>query len=227
MKFSIFTLLFLSLSLFSCRDGKVDSGEIEYEISYPYNNLSKLMEMMLPKTMTIVFKDGKMITTIKKGNLFTTKIISNENTQELEMRLKMGSDIFNTNLKKEDVIILLNSQPKYNFSNPTEGDSIINCLSQYYEVNYVTNDSMVMFSSVFTTDFTIQNASWFSSYKEIKGMPLEYLIDRYGLIMKVKATKLIKRDVEDSEFDPEFTYKEVPYARYNRKMQDLFDVMVN
>ena len=227
MKLSIFLLIFLSLSLVGCNGGKVDSGEIEYEISYPYNNLSKLMEMMLPKTMTIVFKDDKMITTIKKGNLFTTKIISNENTRELEMRLKMGSDIFNTNLNEEDVVILLNSQPKYNFSAPSQSDSLLNYLCQHYEVDCTTNDSISVFSSVFTRDFTIQNATWFSSFNEIKGMPLEYVIDRYGLVMKVKATRFIKRDVKDSEFDPEFKYKEVPYVRYNKKMQDLFDIMVN
>jgi len=226
MRLSILLITFLSLSLFSCGDGKINSGEIEYEISYPYNNLSKLMEMMLPKTMTIVFKGDKMITTIKKGNLFTTKVISNGVTRELEMRLKMGSDIFNTNLNEKDITSLLNSQPKYAFSKPLNGDSIIDCLSTYYDVNYAT-DSIDAFPSIFTQDFAIQNACWFSSYHEIKGMPLEYLIDRYGLIMKVKATNFTMREVKDSEFDTKFKYTEIPYNRYNKKMQDLFDIMLD
>lgn len=226
MKLSIFLLIFLSLSFFSCEDKKIQSGEIEYEISYPYNKLSKLMEMMLPKTMTTVFKDGKMITTIKKGNLFTTKVYSNEITKELEMRLKMGSDIFKTTLTEEDFAILLKSQPKYSFSKPTEGDSLVNCYCRHYEVECLS-DSMANFQSVFTSDFAIHNATWFSSFSEIKGMPLEYVIDRYGLVMKVKATKLTQREVEDSEFDPILKYKAIPYNRYNKKMQDLFDVMLD
>jgi len=226
MRLSIFLFLFLSLSLSSCTDGKINSGEIEYEISYPYNDLSKIMEMMLPKTMTIVFKDDKMLTTIKKGNWFTTKVISNESTKALEMRLNMGSDIYNTNLKKNDITSLLSSQPKYNFSKPSKGVNIINCSSSYYDVDNPA-DSIDTFSSVFTTDFSIQNASWFSSYNEIKGLPLEYLVDRYGLIMKIKAIKLTKRDVKDSEFEPKFKYKELPYHKYNEKVQDLFNIMLD
>ena len=226
MRLSIFLLFFLSISLLSCESSKITSGEIEYEITYPYNKLSKLMEMMLPKTMTIVFKDDKMLTTIKKGNWFTTKVISNESTKELEMRLSMGSDIYNTNLKKDDITALLNSQPKYNFSKASEGDDIIECSTNYYEVDN-SADSVEAFSSAFTTDFSIQNASWFSSYNEVKGMPLEYLIDRYGLIMKVKATKLTVRDVEDSEFDSKLEYQELPFNRYNKKLKDLFNIMLD
>lgn len=226
MRLSIILFIFFSVTLLSCQDDKIYSGEIEYEITYPHNNLSKLMDMMLPKTMTIIFKGDKMITTIKKGNLFTTKVISNENTKELEMRLKMGSDIFNTFLNKEDVTSFLNSQPKYNFSKLANSDSLINCTSIHYKTDS-PSDSIDDFHSVFTTDLSVQNASWFTSYNEIAGMPLEYLLDRYGLQMKVKAVKLTERHVEDSEFSPEFKYQKIPYQRYNKRVQDLFDVMLN
>jgi len=223
MRLSIFLFIFLSLSLSSCTDSKINSGEIEYEISYPYNDLSKIMEMMLPKTMTVVFKDDKMLTTIKKGNWFTTKVISNESTKELEMRLNMGSDIYNTYLKKDDITSLLNSQPNYNFSKPYKGPNLIDCSSSYYDVNN-PSDSTENFASAFTTDFSIQNASWFSSYNKIEGMPLEYLVKRYGLVLKIKAIKLIKRDVKDSEFEPKFKYKELPYEQYNKKVQNLLEI---
>jgi len=226
MKLSYILIIILSTSLFSCNEGKIQSGEIEYEITYPYNKLSKLMEMMLPKTMTIVFKGDKMITTIKKGNLFTTNIISNGTQKELEMRFKMGSDIYNTHLKPDDITYLLNSQPNYSFSQPKQGDSILNCYCNHFDVE-CTKDTIGVFPSAFTTDFAITNASWFSAYKGIEGMPLEYLIDRYGLIMKVKATNFTKRDVEDSEFEPVVKYTEISYKKYDKKVQDLFDVMLN
>jgi hypothetical protein len=226
MKLSIALLILISISFLSCDKSKVQSGEITYEITYPYNELSNLMEIMLPKTMTIVFKGDKMKTTIEKGNFFTTDIISNETTRELEMRFKMGTDIFNSHLNKEDITNFINSQPKYNISNPINGDSLVNCFCQHYEVD-CTNDSIDIFPSVFTSDFTIKNGSWFSAYHEIEGMPLESLIDRYDLFMKVKAINFIERDVEDSEFEPKFDYIEVPYKTYDRKVQDLFDVMLD
>ena len=61
MKLAYLILLVLSISLLSCSEKKIESGEIEYEITYPYNKVSRLMEMMLPKKMTVIFKGGKMI----------------------------------------------------------------------------------------------------------------------------------------------------------------------
>jgi hypothetical protein len=226
MKLSIALVLLVSISFFSCNDSKIQSGEITYEITYPYNELSNLMEIMLPKTMTTVFKGDKMKTTIVKGNFFTTNIISNETTKELEMRFKMGTDIFNSHLTKEDIAHFINSQPKYNISAPKEGDSLVNCVCLDYEVD-CPNDSIDLFSSVFTSDFSIKNGSWFSAYHEIEGMPLESLIDTYDLFMKVKATNFIARDVEDSEFEPQYEYIEVSYKTYDQKVQDLFDVMLD
>ena len=226
MRFSLIILVFISISLFSCSDGKIQSGEIEYEITYPYNKLSKIMKMMLPKKMTVVIKGNKMITTIKKGNIFTTNIVSNGTLKELEMRLKMGSDIYNAHLKTKDINELIASQPHYDFSQAESNDSLIGCLCVHYDVD-CKNDTLPAFESVFTSDFAIQNATWFSSYKTIDGMPLEYLIDRYGLIMQVRVTSFTMRDVEDSEFEPKFDYKEVSYKKYDKKVQDLFDVMLD
>lgn len=226
MKVSIALIILISISFFSCSDNKIQSGEITYEITYPYNELSNLMEIMLPKTMTIVFKGDKMKTTIEKGNFFTTNIISNETTRELEMRFKMGTDIFNSHLTEEDITHFINSQPKYNISAPKVGDSLVNCACLHYEAD-CPSDSIDVFASVFTSDFSIQNGSWFSAYHEIGGMPLESLIDRYDLFMKVKATNFTAREVDDSEFDPIFDYQEVPYQTYDEKVQDLFDVMLD
>ena len=226
MKLSIALVILVSISFFSCNNKKIQSGEITYEITYPYNELSNLMEIMVPKTMTIVFKGDKMKTTIEKGNFFTTNIISNETTKELEMRFKMGTDIFNSHLTKDEITNFIRSQTTYNISAPKKGASLVNRVCLHYEVD-CPNDSIDLFPSVFTSDFSIQKGGWFSAYHEIEGMPLESLIDRYDLFMKVKATSFVAREVQDSEFDPQFEYIEVPYETYDKKVQDLFDVMLD
>jgi len=226
MKSSYLILFIFSLVLFSCGNGKIESGEIEYEITYPYNNVSHLMQMMLPKKMTVIFKDGKMIATIKKGKMFSTQIISDENENYLEMRLDFGSDVLNTILTPEDIKDLIASQPHYTFSDAAPGDSLVGCSTQNYIVD-CKSDTLDPFESVFTTDFSTQNAAWFSSYNEIPGMPLNYLIDRYGVIMQVKAVNFTPREVKDKEFEPTETYEKVSYKKYDKKVQDLFDVMMD
>lgn len=226
MKLSYLIIFIFSLLLFSCGKGKIESGEIEYEITYPYNNVSNLMQMMLPKKMTVVFKGSKMIATIKKGKMFTTQIVSDENAKSLEMRLDFGSDVLKTFLTPEDVKDLIASQPHYTFSDVASGDSLVGCSTKNYIVD-CKSDTLDPFESVFTTDFTTQNAAWFTSYSEIPGMPLNYLIDRYGVIMQVNAVSFTPREVKDKEFEPTEDYEEVPYKKYDKKVQDLFDVMMD
>ena len=105
-RFNILLKLFLgffTLFLLSCKDSKIPSGEIEYEISYPHNHVSRVMEMMLPKKMNIIFKEGKMLATIKKGHIFSTEILSDEVNRTVEMRLDFGSDVLNTFLTPENI----------------------------------------------------------------------------------------------------------------------------
>lgn len=215
----------LSIFLFSCSDNKIESGEIEYEITYPYNNVSRLMDMMLPKKMTVIFKEGKMMATIKKGKMFTTQIISDETTKSLEMRLDFGSDVLSTKLNSEDIDKLIASQPHYTFSEPKKGDSLVGCSAQYYTVD-CPSDTLDPFESVFTTDFTTQDAAWFTAYNEVPGMPLVYLIDRYGVIMHVAAVDFTPREVKDKEFEPSESYEPVSYDKYDKKVIDLFNVLM-
>lgn len=226
MKLYYFALILLSLSVLSCGENKIESGEIEYEITYPYNETSNLMDMMLPKKMTVIFKGSKMMTVIKKGKIFSTEIIADEVAKTIEMRLDFGSDVLNTHLTPQDIDEMIASQPVYTFSKPESGDSLVGCTTQHYEVDCKT-DTLDPFKSVFTTDLSTQNSGWFTSYKDIKGMPLIYLIDRYGVVMHVSATKLTPREVLDTEFDPTETFEEVSYTKYDHKVQELFDVMMD
>lgn len=224
MKYFLGTLFF-TLLLISCGDNKIQEGEIEYKISYPYNNIEGVMEMMLPKKMNVIFKGDQLMVVIKKGKIFNTHIVSNEATKSLEMRLDFGSDVYNTFLDSDDIKDLKNSLPKYTISNTNETDTLFGVNIQKYNVD-TGIDSVGIIENWFSEDFSTDDASWFSSYDGIKGMPMKYLIDRYGIVMLVEATSIKKREVKDSEFKPQETYEEVSYKRYDSKLKELYDVMM-
>ena len=218
----LFTLLTV---LLACKENKINQGEIEYKITYPYNpNVTGVMQMMLPKEMNVKFKNTKMIATIKRGKMFTTQIVSDEQTQELEMRLKFGSDILNTFLTPEDVDLFLSTQPQYEISKPSKADSLVGCSTIKYTVD-CKEDTIPPFDSYFTEDFTCQNASWFTAYNGAKGVPLVYLIDRFGIIMKVEATKFTPKEIKDKDFEPTEKYETVSFKKYDKKLNDLFEIM--
>lgn len=219
---SVFILLIV---LSSCKENKIEQGEIEYKITYPYNpNVTGFMEMMLPKELNVKFKGTKMIATIKRGKIFTTQIFSDESTQELEMRLSFGSDVINTFLSPDDVDLFLKTQPNYSLSKPQKADSLVGCSSVKYSID-CSNDTIPPFDCYFTEDFTIQDAAWFTALKGAKGMPLVYLIDRFGIIMKVEATKFSPKEIKDQEFEPTEKYETVSFKKYDKKLNDLFEIM--
>lgn len=221
-----YILLSLSiLVLISCGENKIHQGEIEYKITYPYNDIHGVMEMMLPKKMSVIFKEDKMMITIKKGKIFSTKIISNETTRDLEMRLDFGSDVYNTHLDEKDLANLMESLPQYDVEGPALQDTIFGCNINKYQVNSGI-DSIGNIENWFSEDFSTTNAAWFTSYKDLKGMPLKYLIDRYGIIMFVEAVGVKEREVKPEEFDPKETYEEISYKKYDRKLKELYDIMM-
>jgi len=223
---TISTLSLSSCNLFNSKPEKINSGEIEYEITYPHAKLSKVMSMILPKKMTLIFKGDKILAKIKKGKMFTTEILSCESSKLLEMRYTFDNNKFKTVLNDKNVQDLIASQPVYHFGKPTPSDSLFGCSTIAYDVD-CKGDTLPHFSSVFSPDFNVVNAVWFSSYKDIEGMPMIYLIDRFGIIMHVSVTKITKRDVDDSEFEPKLKYKEISYKKYDKKIQDLFDSLLN
>lgn len=221
----LLTIFILLIVFTACEENKIEQGEIEYKISYPYNpNVTGVMEMMLPKKMNVKFKGTKMIATIKRGKMFTTQIVSDEATQELEMRLDFGSDVINTFLTPEDVDLFLKTQPQYELSKPTKADSLVGCSTIKYTVDCKT-DTIPPFDSYFTEDFTCQNAAWFTAYNGAKGVPLVYLIDRFGIIMKVEATKFTPKEISEKDFEPTEQFKTVSFKKYDKKLNDLFKIM--
>lgn len=217
----IFILCLMALFVNSCSDNKIQSGIITYDIEYPYNEIDGMMGMMMPKEMTLTFKDGKTMSTIEKGKMFTTKIISDENQRLLEFRLDFGSDVISTHLTPENLDAFIESQIKYTVEGPLESDSLLGVSTQKYNIKPQV-DSLGTFESLFSMDFSTKNAAWFTSYGQIKGMPLDYYIDRYGIIMHLKARDIQIIEIDDKAFEPQESYEDISYEKFDAKIRDLY-----
>ena len=65
------------------REVKIPQGEITYQITYPYTELGGAATLMLPKEVIVTFKGSKLLTCIKKGNLFETTVLVDEKTKQM------------------------------------------------------------------------------------------------------------------------------------------------
>ena len=225
MKKLLVLLVLPVLFLSSCGKDKVKEGELTYEITYPYMEVTGLMSAILPKEMNIVFKGTKMKTTIARGKIFSTEVITDESDKSMEMRLDFGSQKFYCELTKEEVNDLIASAPNYTIKKTEETDSI-NGVWAYKNIVSST-DSLQPGDAWFTEDLLIEKGAWFSAYKDVKGMPIIYDVERYGLFMHCNATNFAKREVKEDEFTRDPDLEKITFEEYEKQVQELFDILLD
>lgn len=224
MKKLIPALLALPLLFASCGKSKIPEGEITYDITYPHMEVTGLMSAILPKEMTIIFKGTKMKTTISRGHIFETDVITDEEGEFIEMRLDFGDKKFYTELTKDEVKALKGSQPNYTISKTEEQDSVAGMWCTKYNVS--SADSLQPMDAWFTEDLAVQKGGWFSAYKDVVGMPVIYDVERYGLMMHVEANNFIQREVKENEFDRPSELSAIDFKQYEEEVQELFDILL-
>ena len=226
MRKLLFPLIILSLTLTSCGSSDIQQGEIQYEITYPYSDLSGIMDVMLPKNMTVKFKGDRMIASIEKGKIFRTDILSNNKTKEFQMRLDFGSQKIEADLSADDLDSLLASQPDYQAVLNDQMDTVAGLPAKFYTV-MSEDEAIGEFKCAFSTNLSIQNTEWFNSYSGTKGLPLIYIIERYGIVMHLRAVKFRSREIADEEFETgKKKLKSVSYREYEKTVTELFQLII-
>lgn len=212
--------------LIGCGANKIEQGQLEYTVTYPGIQVSGFTLSMLPDEMTCIFKGTKVMTSIKRGKLFNTQIITDESNKSVEMRLEFGSEhAIYTVLTPEEISQLKKSQPVYDVVKANHEDSVAGLWASEYAVSCKT-DSANHESSWFTTALTLKDPFWFSSYNGVEGMPLIYDVERYGVLMRLSAVKFSEREVKETEFDRNPELKQVSFQEYEAIAQELFDILM-
>ena len=225
MKKFLTLILLLPLLICSCEPDKVHEGVLEYEITYPNCDISGFMQAILPETMTIAFKGTKIKTTIARGEIFTTEIITDELDHSVEMRLDFGDKLIYALLSEEEVKELIASQPVYTIKSLGATDSICDLVATNYSVD-CKSDTINRQNAWFTEELAPQEAYWFTSYSSTKGMPLIYDAERYGVMMHLESISLDEREVTDSEFERDPALVKVSFEEYESEVQELFDILL-
>jgi hypothetical protein len=218
------SLVFITSLLFSCGPNRIEQGELTYEVTYPNMEVTGIMSAILPKEMTIVFKGTKMKTTIARGRIFTTDVITNEADNSMEMRLDFGDKKYYCIMTAAEVEQLKNTNPVYNVTATSEADSLNGLWAKKYTVT--SEDSLQPGDAWFTEGLEVQNGAWFSAYAGTVGMPLIYDVERWGLMMHVVSNNFIEREVKDDEFDRDPALTEVDFETYESEVQELFDILL-
>jgi GLPGLI family protein len=220
------SLLFITIMLFlhSCeeilRGIGTSEGYIEFDISYPkISSENNEFEGLMPSTMVYKFKDEKSSYTFVAGmGVFKATFISDSKKREIVHLIKLLNKKYGLKLNEKDALEMSQDikNVKLNFTDETKEIAGYNCKKVDVEVLY--EGSVEKFSVFYTDEIKVKNPNWSTPFHEIEGVLMEYQFYRFDFLMKFTAKKVVKADVEDSEFEFPNEYQKITIE----EMNDLF-----
>jgi hypothetical protein len=214
LKKTLYAILFIAgvgisaLFLKSCGSSAYAEGILEYEVSYPYFNGTDLILKMLPSKMTMKFKDGKFRTTITKGSRIRMDFISDCNKKTMISAFQFGSKKIAVSLNESEIKAMLKEFPKVVYIDIPETDTLagFNCQKKAAVFEDISYPDCELW---FTSEIDIPNANWCYPFSDIKGVLLQYEVERYNMRMRLKAKRFLDESVPDEEFNTPQGYKTV------------------
>ena len=210
-----FVFILFCVSLFSCKNlttEKIEEGTIEYEISYPFPNESSISAELMPSTLVYQFKEGYTLSTISASmGVFNTYIITDRDNKKLTQGLKIMGKKYKVEFDQKQINEMIAMEPKMKIQ-LTEETKVIagyKCKKAICSYPDTTLPSLEVF---YTNDIKQDKANWYSTYKEIDGVLMEFYVKRYGIHMKLIAKSVLKDPVENNIFKLDGDYKSISAA---------------
>lgn len=223
----ILLLIFLLLILHSCKDSSDKSyreGEIHYKISYLESNLGKIPIEMLPKEMTLKFRNDAVITEI--GGIFGAFNISNVTNKRKSDNLtylKVMNRKFYFEGKPDEIAPGFQKMKDIEIEFVEGGKEICGfyCERALVFLPEISDEALPVF---YTHEINIKDSNSATPYKEIDGVLLEFYLTLSNLKMKLVAQNVYAKSVSDKKFD-----RPKDYLRISKPiMESILDsLMVN
>lgn len=215
--------MLIGLLMNSCTEEKefqkdVDQGIIEYEVTYPDLDSSDIMLEMLPDKMIMKFKKDKFISNMSAGaGLIEMGIMVDGSTRKMYNLVKIFSDRYVLELSGEDVKQMTDVLPPFQLRSLDEPIKIADaeCEKVLLDFGISKSESYIFY---YTHEIAMKDPNWYTPYNEIDGVLLDYRIENYNMHMRLRATKIIPQEIDESEF--------VIDERYQSLSKDEFDKVV-
>lgn len=231
MKINFLVLLFitgLSVTFFSScetKSNRIDEGVVVYDISYPIPFEDKWMERLMPKEMEMQFKDDMLKTELSFGlGMIKIAYLSDKKKEQLFEMLKfMKKKNFST-LNKKDITAMMQTIAAHKITPGTSTKMIAGytCKNAYVEVKDDTTS--YEFECWYTDELGSEDINWCSPFLPIKGVLMEYQIERFDVAMKFVATEVRLVEIPDENFVIPDKYKEISSEEMEENLQQLKDI---
>ncbi len=192
--------------------GKLSEGTIEYDITYIHPEELTMGADMMPKVMTYKFTEGLTSSGISAGmGILDSYVITDRENQSLVQTLSILGKKYKVSYGPKQIDSVLALEPKMKLIPSEETKKIAG-----YKCMKVTCDfedpNMADVDVYYTNDIEVSQPNWYSTYKGIDGVMMEFYLYRYNIHMKLTAKQVIKESVESSVFEVSPEYKSISGA---------------
>ncbi len=201
-------------------DQRISEGVIHYKVSFPYSEESGLMASLLPDEMTMWFKDNIYVTELSAGmGMFKTRFIADSKEHRLTHMLKIMNKKMVLELDSLGTQEFLKDFPAMTVLKAQGMDSIAGAPCQRAVGIYHAPSKRAM--NIFYTDrVDIDQPNWCNQFQVLDGVLLYYEMERFGKRMRLEATSIEHKSVDDKVFSTE-GYDPVSKDQMKAKMEEI------
>ena len=193
----------------------ITEGVIEYDVTYPELDSDNLMLELLPNEMKMTFKEAKFKSQLKTGaGIVEMTVIANGEEKLLHNMVKLFSDRYVLTLNEEGAHQMTNVIPQFQIKYIDGIDTIAQapCKRILIDFGAAKNESYIF---AYTDEIALKSPNWWTPYRDIEGVLLDYRIENYGMNMRLLATSIRSEEVDDSEFIVDDRYETLTLSEFN------------
>ena len=221
----ILAVSILGLTACDTASDRPDEGVITYEISYPIPFEDKWFERLMPKEMEMKFKGDLLKTELSFGmGMIKIAYLSDFKKRELYEMMKFMKKKNYALRNKEQVNQMMNSIPDHKITpgNATKMIAGYECKNAMVEVKNDTTD--YQFELWYTEELGVPEVNWCSPFSPIRGMLMEYQVERFNVTMKFTAKKVELIKTDPSDFTISTKYSEISSQEMMDNIAELREI---
>lgn len=220
-KFRVLTLCLLALAVVGgCGEHTpfqrdISEGIIEYEVTYPELDSNNIMLEMLPDLMVMKFKKNKYKSELKTAaGIIEMSVLADGSTHTMYNLVKIFSDRYVLKMNQAQARKMTDVLPPFRTEFLDEWETIADAKCQKVLLDFGTakEESYLFYQ---TSEIALEDPNWCTPFNEIKGVLLDYRIENYNMHMRLKAIRIIPKEIDDSEFVVGEEYEELTAQEFD------------
>lgn len=203
--------LVMSLFLSSCSNNSpkfISEGVIEYDAAVV--DKEHPMAGLAPNGMSMFFKNDMFCSEMTTMGVFTSKFVANPKNKTFTTMVKVF-DMKNACIEDEKQMKAEMDAYKFTFEETKETKVIAgyNC-KKVIATNVA--DPTDKFDVYYTDELDVKKANYSTPYEGLKGMVMQFRLQKFGMEMEFKAKSVRKEEIPDNMFELPGFYKVISKA---------------